>query len=373
MEPSFIREEVLTDEESSDDPSSEDVTKHTGDARVLPEGYEGSVRAKIFAFCEYDRSNEFLQKSLTRSLALLYQALCITLILVSTASFVVLSEPTYFHRHPLWATAIDVITVAAFTLDYFVRLACSPNRKLFMTSLFNVFDLLSFAPAYLEWILGDYFVVSVLRLLRLTRVFRFFRIIKYSVTLQIALQALRNSGEGFMLLWLLLLVNLTFFSSLVYFVEEHYCYWNKETQRWTYVQTNQTSQFQSITETFWWNIVTLTTVGYGDVIPKTVLGKVLAGVTMVVGMIQMSFPITVFSTNFHSLYNDWKTKKLQEGRVKKLRELGGSKLKVMTKLVFDLRMLKCKASDLHVKLEGLQSQLEERVDSLESYVKASLG
>eukprot|EP01126_Amoeba_proteus_P057766 TRINITY_DN7381_c0_g1_i1.p1 TRINITY_DN7381_c0_g1~~TRINITY_DN7381_c0_g1_i1.p1 ORF type:complete len:243 (+),score=41.97 TRINITY_DN7381_c0_g1_i1:452-1180(+) len=242
-----------------------------------------------------------------------------------------------------------------------------------MTSLFNVFDLLSFAPAYLEWILGDYFVVSVLRLLRLTRVFRFFRIIKYSVTLQIALQALRNSGEGFMLLWLLLLVNLTFFSSLVYFVEEHYCYWNKETQRWTYVQTNQTSQFQSITETFWWNIVTLTTVGYGDVIPKTVLGKVLAGVTMVVGMIQMSFPITVFSTNFHSLYNDWKTKKLQEGRVKKLRELGGSKLKVMTKLVFDLRMLKCKASDLHVKLEGLQSQLEERVDSLESYVKASLG
>eukprot|EP01126_Amoeba_proteus_P052645 TRINITY_DN6377_c0_g2_i1.p1 TRINITY_DN6377_c0_g2~~TRINITY_DN6377_c0_g2_i1.p1 ORF type:complete len:381 (-),score=56.83 TRINITY_DN6377_c0_g2_i1:662-1804(-) len=338
-------------------------------ALPLPPGYVGSFRWRIYSFCEYDQTSDLLQNSLKlRFLALLYQVMCVSLILLNTASFIIQTEPRYYFYVPSWALVIDIITVAIFTLDYFVRLLCAPYPLPFITKMLNIFDLLSFLPAYLEWIVGHFSAVGLLRLLRLMRVFRFFRIIKYSKTLQIAVQALRDSAEGFVLLLLVLTVNIIFFSTVMYFVEGHFCYWDDQAKLWLYVEGNQTSQFQSITETFWWNIVTLTTVGYGDVVPKTIPGKLIAGMAMIFGMILMAFPITVFSTNFHSIYNDWKSQEIHKGHERKIKRLvSRSRLLAITTVVSDISMLRSKIEDLQKQLEELQTELEERVASLEDF------
>jgi len=153
---------------------------------------------------------------------------------------------------------------------------------------------------------------EILRFFRLLRVFRLLKLIRFSPTLKVALKSLKSSYEGFLLLIQIILVNLVFFSTIMYFVEGYYCYFDQTDSLWKYINNNATSQFQSILGTFWWNIVSVTTVGYGDVVPLTPWGRFVASVALISGIILLSFPIAIFGTNFHFKFS--KVKSRLEGR-----------------------------------------------------------
>mmetsp|Transcript_36923 Transcript_36923/g.97745 ORF Transcript_36923/g.97745 Transcript_36923/m.97745 type:complete len:297 (-) Transcript_36923:1426-2316(-) len=146
---------------------------------------------------------------------------------------------------------------------------------------------------------------TVLRAVRLMRVFRVFKLGRYSAGMQVFYGALAHSATSLFLLFFLLLITVILFSSMMYLVEGE---GNKDDQ-WCESSTDNYNApvcyFKSIPVTFWWAIVTITTVGYGDAIPNTVLGKSIAAITMIAGIIVIALPISVLGNNFTKLMQQY--------------------------------------------------------------------
>lgn len=276
--------------------------------------YKGTWRFKLLTFLEtYTKCDYLKQNPVLMQLSLYYQMLMVVLVLVSTASFIASTEPQFYHTPPLWSTSIDIFTVVMFVLDYVVRLGCCYSIYRYIVYLYNIFDLLSFLPLIVEWIVlatsgQKSSALALLRFFRLLRVFRLLKLFRFSPTLHVAIKSLKTSTEGFMLLVQIILVNLVFFSTTMYFVEGAECFFDYNEKLWKYTFDNSTSQFQSIVGTFWWNIVSVTTVGYGDVVPKTSWGRFVASIALISGIILLSFPIAIFGTNFHLLFSKQRDK-----------------------------------------------------------------
>lgn len=271
-------------------------------------------RGQLIAFLEYDIHSPWLHESSRAALtSLMYQVYNVILIVLSTVSFLYATEPQHFQHPPYWCFVVDVVTFSSFFLDYVVRLCCAFNMRMFIINMFNVFDFLSFAPMPISWIVSasNSQYVVFLDVFRLFRVFRLIRYIQHVPTLKITLKAVRLSYEGFVLMLGGLALNLVFFSTVMYFVEGSYCYYDNTTRVWRYLKDESESQFQSIIQTFWWNIVSVTTTGYGDVTPKTGWGKVVASAALVTGVIFIAFPIAIFGTNFSAMYAKAKKKELE--------------------------------------------------------------
>lgn len=154
---------------------------------------------------------------------------------------------------------IEAFCIAWFTLEYTVRFLCSPNKCKFVVSVLNIIDLVAILPFFITLPMKEPTSVSslaILRCVRLVRVFRIFKLSRYSRGLQILGHTLKASLRELGLLFFFLCVGVILFSSAVYYAEFG----------------SSPTEFKSIPHSFWWSIITMTTVGYGDMVPKT-LGK----------------------------------------------------------------------------------------------------
>lgn len=339
------------------------LSKYTAtsqDIRMFDE-YRQTLRGKILSFCEYEIWTEFIQVNKgIRRFALGYQILNIILVLLSTTSFIVATEPHYHLDPPVFLQFIDIASVIFFTIDYIIRFSCAYSQFRFAIGMFNICDLLSFMPMYIEWIIiasaGHEAAAAVefLRFFRLFRVFRLMRLIQFSITLKLVLKSIRQSTEGFALLLMIIVLNLVFFSTTMFFVEGSYCWFDKSTEEWRYIGTNETAAFQSISGTFWWNIVSITTVGYGDVTPQTTGGRCVASVALVSGIVLLAFPIAIFGTNFHTLYEDWLAKEAEKEAEKEALPTGDP-----VEMALDIRKLQERFNRLEETLREEQAKTEE--------------
>lgn len=153
---------------------------------------------------------------------------------------------------------IESICVAWFTIEYLIRFASCPRKIRFLYQPLNIVDLAAIVPFYvivaLEKTGSSLTSLAILRVLRLVRVFRIFKLSRYSKALQLLMQTLRASiKELFLLVFLLVVITILFSSAFYYFETEG----------------DPNTKFYSIPDTFWLSIVTLTTVGYGDMVPVT--------------------------------------------------------------------------------------------------------
>jgi len=235
----------------------------------------------------------------------------LVLILISCTAFCVETLPEYHRKDVAEVDVWDVIEygcTAVFTLEYVLRVATTPNYKKFFLSFMNTIDLLAILPFYIELVFievasdTDDAILSDLdsfRILRLLRVFRVFKIARYLTWVDMFLVAMKNSLSALMMLLFIIVIAMVTFSSFMYYAERG----TYDVHNAFYVRVDGTkSPFQSIPECFWWCIITMTTVGYGDVFPITHVGKIIAALTSIMGIFFLAIPITVISTNFNKEY-----------------------------------------------------------------------
>lgn len=181
---------------------------------------------------------------------------------------------------------VEWFSVCVFTLEYCGRLFCVDVTELkrFLLSFQNTVDLVAWLPF---WIIlgvasgGSVSGLGFVRAIRLVRVFRVFKVGRYSTGIQMFTGALRNSTQALLILVGGVIISTVIVSSMMYLVED-----------------DNFDCFGTIPNSCWWAITTITTVGYGDCYPTSLLGKLVATATMVMGVIIIALPITVVGSNF---------------------------------------------------------------------------
>lgn len=193
---------------------------------------------------------------------------------------------------------MEIVINGFFTLDFCFKLLTWPKPWLFFKNALNVLDLLAILPFYIELIAmltsedgaaGNKFVV--LRICRTSRVVRIFRFIRHSKELIVVMKVITGATREFVLLSLLIAIFVLLFGTLMY-----------------YAELGQDSGFESILLGCWWSIVTVTTVGYGDLAPKSTIGRLIGSVAVVLGIVILALPMTVIVSKFNESYGAEKRK-----------------------------------------------------------------
>ncbi|CAH0525485.1 ion transporter [Vibrio hippocampi] len=164
-----------------------------------------------------------------------------------------------------------------FTLEYLLRLYCSPKPKAYATSFYGVVDLLAILPTYLALIFPSASFMGVIRLLRVMRIFRILKLVRYLQDSNILLRSLLQSRRKIFVFFSSVAVLVTIFGALIYVIE------------------GPSNGFTSIPQSIYWAIVTITTVGYGDLVPSTALGKAVASLTMLLGYSILAVPTGIIT------------------------------------------------------------------------------
>ncbi|KXJ12126.1 potassium voltage-gated channel subfamily A member 2 [Exaiptasia diaphana] len=187
-------------------------------------------------------------------------------------------------------TVIEVLCISWFTFEYLVRFLSSPQKLVFVRSFLNVIDLVAILPYYITMPMAEtnsrITSLAVLRVIRLVRVFRIFKLSRHSRGLQVLGQTLRASSRELGMLIFFLFISVVLFASAVYYAEEG----------------SDESKFSSIPDAFWWAVVTMTTVGYGDMYPVTFWGKVVGSICAISGVLTIALPVPVIVSNFNFFY-----------------------------------------------------------------------
>lgn len=182
------------------------------------------------------------------------------------------SIPSYGLAYPHFYLYVEIVFTVLFTIEYFVRIYISPKPLKYIFSFWGLIDFLSVIPTYLSLIfIGSHYLL-VVRILRLLRVFRILRLVRFNKESAYLMSALKSSGYkiGIFLMSVLFLV--TILGTVMYVVE------------------GGQAGFVSIPQSIYWAIVTVTTVGYGDLVPHTVLGKFISSFAMMLGYAIIAVP-----------------------------------------------------------------------------------
>ncbi|XP_056292600.1 potassium voltage-gated channel subfamily A member 10 [Pseudoliparis swirei] len=194
---------------------------------------------------------------------------------------------------------METICIIWFCFEVGVRFVVCPSKRDFFNNIMNTIDIVSIIPYFVT--LGTELAttpdedlntsqnmsLAILRIIRLVRVFRIFKLSRHSKGLQILGQTLKASLRELGLLIFFLFIGVILFSSAIYFAE---------------VDEPHT-QFVSIPDGFWWAVVTMTTVGYGDMCPITIGGKMVGTLCAISGVLTIALPVPVIVSNFNYFYH----------------------------------------------------------------------
>lgn len=193
---------------------------------------------------------------------------------------------------------IETACIIWFFFELFVRFLVCPSKREFFNNIMNMIDIVSIIPYFVTLITeivtsadksntGQNMSLAILRIIRLVRVFRIFKLSRHSKGLQILGQTLKASMRELGLLIFFLFIGVILFSSAIYFAEVD----------------DPNTQFVSIPDGFWWAVVTMTTVGYGDMCPITLGGKIVGTLCAIAGVLTIALPVPVIVSNFNYFYH----------------------------------------------------------------------
>ncbi|XP_075991394.1 potassium voltage-gated channel protein Shaker isoform X3 [Anticarsia gemmatalis] len=205
---------------------------------------------------------------------------------------------------------IETLCIIWFTFELIVRFLACPNKFNFFRDVMNIIDIIAIIPYFItlatvvaeeedtlnlprapvspqDKSTNQAMSLAILRVIRLVRVFRIFKLSRHSKGLQILGRTLKASMRELGLLIFFLFIGVVLFSSAVYFAEAG----------------SENSFFKSIPDAFWWAVVTMTTVGYGDMTPVGVWGKIVGSLCAIAGVLTIALPVPVIVSNFNYFYH----------------------------------------------------------------------
>ncbi|CAL8251588.1 unnamed protein product [Arctogadus glacialis] len=199
-------------------------------------------------------------------------------------------------------TVVEGICVVWFTFEFLVRIICCPDKVLFIKNLLNIIDFVAILPFYLEMSLKGLSskpatkVLGFLRVVRFVRILRIFKLTRHFVGLRVLGHTLRASVNEFLLLIIFLALGVLIFATMIYYAERIGASPDDPTGH------NHT-HFKNIPISFWWAVVTMTTLGYGDMYPKTWLGMIVGALCALAGVLTIAMPVPVIVNNFGMYYS----------------------------------------------------------------------
>jgi len=203
---------------------------------------------------------------------LIIQALIVT----SLIAFAIDTLPDVSPKTRSWLRYLEIITVAIFTLEYGLRIWAAPNRMKFIFSFYGIVDLIAIAPFYLLPGLD----LRSARIFRMLRLIRILKLARYSTALRRMHRAILIAKEE-LVLFFLVTISLLYLAAVGIYVFENEA---------------QPEAFKSVFHSLWWAVTTLTTVGYGDIYPVTVGGRIFTFIILLIGLGVVSVPAGIFAS-----------------------------------------------------------------------------
>ncbi len=207
----------------------------------------------------------------------LFDLILIYVILLSVAAVMLDSITAVADGYGHYLFYIEWFFTLLFTVEYGVRIYCSPQRWQYTRSFYGLVDLLSILPSYLALVMTGTHYLMIIRLLRVLRIFRILKLSRYLSEANTLIRAMLAARRKIFVFFCTVLVIATLFGSLMFVVE------------------GPSNGFSSIPTSIYWTIVTITTVGYGDITPQTSLGQVIASLVMLTGYSIIAVPTGILT------------------------------------------------------------------------------
>lgn len=238
---------------------------------------------------------------------------------------------------------LEIFFTSVFSLEYLMRFftatAFGGSLGNFFTRIMNVCDFLALLPFFIELATrsSNGHTVRILRAIRMFRLFRVLKLGRYSIGMRIMAETIRRSSSALWVLAFFVCIAVVLFSSVVWYMERFNCpAWEQFNiaQQMEYeglctytsdgyaidmglccTEDNTPSNFPSIIHAFWWAIVTLSTVGYGDVVPWTVAGRIFGICTMFSGILVIALPVAIIGSKFQEVYQEVEVAQMEKNRM----------------------------------------------------------
>lgn len=204
------------------------------------------------------------------------------------------SLPRYDNKYHKFFDISEWAVTILFSIEYILRIVCLKKPRKYIFSFFGIVDLLSTVPKYLSFFLIGSQYITAFRALRLLRVFRILKLVRFVGESNNLIRAMRASRTKILVFVFFLIVISVLLGTTMYLIE------------------GPQHGFKSIPHSVYWTIVTLTTVGYGDISPETALGQLIATIIMIIGYGIIAVPTGIVSAEYASAQE--RIKKVDEGR-----------------------------------------------------------
>lgn len=248
----------------------------------------------------YQRTYEILEGITSDKVARGFQIFIITLISANVVMVILETEDAIKNPYGFLFNPFEIFSVIVFTIEYAARiLVCTMNPKYsnskygrlrFVVTPMMLVDLAAILPFFLPFVVAD---IRFIRIIRLFRLFRLFKLARYSESMQTLGDVFKAKSGDLGVAFFVLFIVWIFASTLMYFAENE----------------AQPETFSSIPSSMWWGIITLTTIGYGDVYPVTAAGKIIGTGVAILGIAVYAIPAGIMASAF--------TEELRKKRQKK--------------------------------------------------------
>ncbi|MCU0416156.1 MAG: ion transporter [Cytophagaceae bacterium] len=240
------------------------------------------LKAVIFSILETESHKSYIGRAVN--------ILIVSLIILNVGAVILSTVDTFAIQHTEWFERLEYFSVVVFSIEYILRVWVSNIRRgyqhpilgrlKYMLTPMALIDLFTIIPFFL--VIGTSIDIRFITLMRFMRLLRIFKLKRYSHALHTLGKVVTEKKEELVIVFFTIIVLMIMASSLMYLIEHH----------------AQPNKFSSIPATMWWAVTTLTTVGYGDMVPITPFGKILSAIISMLGIAMFALPAALMSSGF---------------------------------------------------------------------------
>lgn len=226
----------------------------------------------------------------------LFDVVLIGLIVASVTAILLDSVESFHLLYGSIFYGLEWAFTAIFTVEYVLRLYSTPNKKEYALSFYGLIDLFSILPTYIAFLLPSAQYLLVIRIMRVLRIFRVLKLFRYMGEANLLYTALLGARRKILVFLFSVLTLIIIFGALMFIIEgpEH--------------------GFHSIPHSIYWAIVTITTVGYGDISPQTPMGQFIAAIAMISGYAIIAVPTGIIGAELMNEFQTRTTEQQRDGR-----------------------------------------------------------